>query len=76
MCAPRLAAQQIDLYGRVFQLTSADNFTKSFLAGLGIDVGDDIGVPTPRIAALCLSTVPEARALRGETAAARGAEAS
>jgi len=37
---------QIDLYGRVFQLTSADNFTKSFLAGLGIDVGDDIGVPT------------------------------
>merc|ERR1719440_1576433 len=36
----------IDLYGRVFQLTSADNFTKSFLQGLGIEVGEDQAVPT------------------------------
>merc|ERR1719440_540852 len=35
----------IDLYGRVFQLTSADNFTKSFLQGLGIELGGDLAVP-------------------------------
>jgi len=37
---------QIDLYGRVFMLTSADNFTVSFLSGLGISVSPEIEVPT------------------------------
>ena len=37
---------QIDLYGRVFQVTSADNFTVSFLKGLGIEVGAEMDTPT------------------------------
>jgi len=35
----------IELYGRVFQVTDADNFTRNFLANLGIDVGEAQEVP-------------------------------
>jgi len=36
----------VDLYGRVFQLTDADNFTRSFLHNLGIECPEPIAVPS------------------------------
>jgi len=36
---------QLDLYGRVFMLTDADNFTRAFLSKLGIEVPTGIDVP-------------------------------
>jgi len=35
----------IDLYGRVFLITDADNFTRTFLMKLGIDVPTSVEVP-------------------------------
>merc|ERR1719171_269303 len=35
----------LDLYGRVFLLTDADNFTVSFMTNLGIDMKDALEVP-------------------------------
>jgi len=36
----------IDLYGRVFMVTDADNFTRNFLGNLGIDVAGPQEVPS------------------------------
>lgn len=37
--------QTIDLYGRVFLITDADNFTRTFMSKLGIEVPDSVSVP-------------------------------
>jgi hypothetical protein len=36
---------QVNMYGRVFLLTDADNFTRNFLSNLGIEVQDSLEVP-------------------------------
>ena len=36
---------QLSVYGRVFLLTDVDNFTRSFLANLGVEVAEPISVP-------------------------------
>jgi hypothetical protein len=37
--------KQINMYGRVFLITDADNFTRNFLSNLGIEVGETQEVP-------------------------------
>merc|ERR1719238_1504556 len=36
----------LDLYGRVFLLTDADNFTRAFLNKLGVEVGEKMDIPS------------------------------
>merc|ERR1712226_956530 len=44
-CADLNVGVSLDLYGRVFLLTDADNFTRAFLQKLCVDVPDAIDVP-------------------------------
>lgn len=36
---------ELDLYGRVFLVTDADNFTRTFLSSLGVELGEALPLP-------------------------------